>query len=357
MDMPLVSIIIPVYNTEKYVCRCLESVLLQSYKNIEVIVVNDGSTDSSGEICEGFALMDRRVVVHHQSNQGVSSARNFGISVASGKYIFFADSDDVVPKDSIKSLLDSTNSCDYGLVMGKCEVIGKETKFDYLKANHAEYTNKSLCVEMTLEPSAGLLMSAVWGKLFLNEVIKKHALEFDTSLINGEDGLFVLNYLENTERIFNSDILAYSLYRYDECERVSAVSALYYDFIYFYTKFTEKLLLIVGDNISPNDNILFNSNLINGMISYLVRAIAYEEHFNKQDIRLLLSKIVKSEWVEVALRSYCRTDPKHSILIPFCLKCKSHFGLYFALRCRSRKYLKRYPKKLNVKSVFKQLDA
>ena len=91
---PLISVIIPIYNVELYLAQCLDSVLNQSYKHIELILVNDGSTDSSPQICENYALNDSRIVVIHQENCGVSSARNYGTRLSSGDYIIYVDSDD-----------------------------------------------------------------------------------------------------------------------------------------------------------------------------------------------------------------------------------------------------------------------
>ena len=93
-DSPLISVIIPVYNVEKYLHRCLDSVIEQTYKNLEVILIDDGSTDHSGEICDDYAAKDVRIHVIHQENQGVSAARNKGLDNVKGEYITFVDSDD-----------------------------------------------------------------------------------------------------------------------------------------------------------------------------------------------------------------------------------------------------------------------
>lgn len=101
--MEKISVIIPVYNTENYVRKCIESILIQTYKNIEIIIIDDGSKDDSGKICEEF-LVDNRVKIFHQNNQGTSCARNYGLKNVTGKYICFIDSDDYVEKDYIEFL-------------------------------------------------------------------------------------------------------------------------------------------------------------------------------------------------------------------------------------------------------------
>lgn len=107
MKEPLVSVIIPVYNVEKYIRECVDSVISQTYKNIEVILVDDGSTDSSGSICDEYAKSDSRVTVIHKLNGGLSSARNAGTRAASGEYIYYPDSDDYLDKNAVKLLTDS----------------------------------------------------------------------------------------------------------------------------------------------------------------------------------------------------------------------------------------------------------
>ena len=104
MEGILITIVVPVYNVEKYIEACLYSIMKQTYKNIEVVIVDDGSTDKSGDICDDFSKIDSRAKVVHQSNIGLSGARNKGISIASGKYITFVDSDDLLYPTYIEKL-------------------------------------------------------------------------------------------------------------------------------------------------------------------------------------------------------------------------------------------------------------
>jgi len=120
MKSELISIIIPVYNVEDYLARCLESILFQSFKDFEVLLIDDGSTDGSGKICDAYAQNDTRIRVIHKVNGGVSSARNVGLNNANGQYISFVDSDDFVHPcfleflyNSIKSSKADISICDY----------------------------------------------------------------------------------------------------------------------------------------------------------------------------------------------------------------------------------------------------
>lgn len=112
----MVSCIIPVYNTQKYLPRCIESVLAQTFVDWEMLLIDDGSTDASGSICDEYAAKDERIRVFHKENGGISSARNLGLNYAQGEWIFFVDSDDSLPKTSLESLL--SRSSDANIIAG-----------------------------------------------------------------------------------------------------------------------------------------------------------------------------------------------------------------------------------------------
>ena len=112
----MVSCIIPVYNTEKYLPRCIESVLAQTFVDWEMLLIDDGSTDASGSICDEYAAKDERIRGFHKENGGISSARNVGLNYAQGEWIFFVDSDDSLPKTSLESLL--SRSSDANIIVG-----------------------------------------------------------------------------------------------------------------------------------------------------------------------------------------------------------------------------------------------
>ena len=125
-NTPLLSVIVPVYNVEAYVARCVESILNQTYKNLEVILVDDGATDASGAICDTFAAQDPRVRVIHKENGGLSSARNAGLETATGEYITFVDSDDWIEGDALEKLLAAALEHQVELVVGgRYDVDGK----------------------------------------------------------------------------------------------------------------------------------------------------------------------------------------------------------------------------------------
>ena len=129
--LPKISVIIPVYNVEEYLARCVHSIINQSYKNLEIILINDGSTDDSGKLCDFFAVKDKRIKVIHQENRGLSGARNSGLKIATGEYIGFVDSDDWIEIEMYESMLNAmfklkANIAECGIV----ETISSKFKTD-----------------------------------------------------------------------------------------------------------------------------------------------------------------------------------------------------------------------------------
>jgi glycosyltransferase involved in cell wall biosynthesis len=131
-DCPIVSVIVPVYNSEPYLEDCLQSVIQQTYRSIEIIIVNGGSTDCSPDIMHSYAVKDDRIVILSQSNRGVSAARNAGLGVAKGEYIFFVDSDDTIRKDAVEILYRQAVMTDVDIIIGNvcfCYSILPKVKF------------------------------------------------------------------------------------------------------------------------------------------------------------------------------------------------------------------------------------
>lgn len=161
----MVSVIIPVYNVEKYLCQCLDSVLAQTFSNLEIITVDDGSTDNSATICDEYADRDSRIRVIHKANGGLSSARNAGLDIATGQWIFFLDSDDYIGPDCIKLLLDTAIATNAGIATCSYthnpNTVAGNGKVKLL-------TNK-VAINRTLHQTHGMINSAC-VKLFRREI-------------------------------------------------------------------------------------------------------------------------------------------------------------------------------------------
>lgn len=192
---PTVSVIVPVYNAGKTLDRCVGSLVAQSYKDIEIILVDDGSKDSSLEICERFSKEDPRVKVFHQENRGVSAARNLGLSNAVGEWVAFCDSDDMAGEHWISSMLEVSDKAD--LVIGGYNI----WRYD-LSDNPApeamtlgkvkKFTESDAMLECLLRER---LFQFVWNKLFSRALIERYGLRFNESFCIFEDEYFVLEYI------------------------------------------------------------------------------------------------------------------------------------------------------------------
>lgn len=166
--MDKISIVVPIYNVEKYLRKCIDSILNQTYHNLEIILVNDGSTDSSGDICNEYKNKDERIVVIHQENKGMSSARNAGIEIATGQYIGFVDSDDYIEKDMYERLFQ--NIIDYNADIAICGFVFEENNKIVSKnfTNNVEVFDKATALEELLKDRK--IHSYVWNKLFKREL-------------------------------------------------------------------------------------------------------------------------------------------------------------------------------------------
>ena len=208
----MVSIIIPVFNAEKWLKRCIESCINQSYNNLEIILIDDGSSDSSPEICDEFKKSDDRITVIHKENNGVSSARNIGIDHAKGDYICFVDSDDWLERETISELLNEQHKKNYDFVVCNHTIYcGKKKKESRLLERKTIIGDKNVA-EYVLKTVS--FLRTPWGKLYKSSIIKKHGIRFDEELTLGEDTLFNYNYFRYTSSF---SILAESyLYNYQE---------------------------------------------------------------------------------------------------------------------------------------------
>lgn len=160
----LVSVIVPVYNVEEYVDECIYSIVSQSYPDLEILVVDDGSTDSSGKICDRWAKRDSRIKVVHQQNQGLSGARNTAIDICTGEWITFVDSDDVIGKDYVKILLGLAKK--YKVKISQCF----SEKIQFIGAKEKNVEEKSMgSVQFLLSEK---YQTMAWGKIYKSELFE-----------------------------------------------------------------------------------------------------------------------------------------------------------------------------------------
>ncbi|MDP4118191.1 MAG: glycosyltransferase family 2 protein [Bacillota bacterium] len=321
----LVSVIIPIYNAERTLEKCVNSVLNQDYKNIEVFLVDDGSTDESGEICESFVEKDDRVKVIHKQNGGVSSARNCALDEANGQYIFFADSDDYVAEDIFTQMLSAFE--DYDLV-----ICGYTMQYDTGERRErvlepGNFENKRE-IAAYLAKYSHIGANALWNKLFLRRLISDR---FDEDFSLGEDLKFVLQYLEKCERVryINKPLYFYMYngltslaYRYNP--RMYLISRQSYDSIRQFVQ-----LYYPEADMTMNKRVFITNAMIHS-----VKVVRHRDFKEKEKYRIIKEIMADSIWKTVF------DGPLHGNkaekLFEICVRCRLTWLFYIAMKVRAK---------------------
>ncbi len=307
----IVSVIIPVYNTEKYLDKCIRSVLMQSYKKLQIILVNDGSDDKSLKICRRYEKKDSRILVADQKNGGAGNARNEGISRAEGEYIAFIDSDDWIEEDYILQLLRAVGRnkncipvCGYSVWhASKCE--------KYIPSFHSINGRKQMA-DVFQELMDGRYMLMPVAKLYKTSIIKRNNLKFDEDRSIGEDLLFNLAYTEHVKGLAGVQASGYhyrirkgiSLTQRFGRERLKNTEELFTagqsycvrnglnQCICHFSKYYFKSHMIFLESRIGNGE---NSRLIKSYIKEIMSQNAFEtalQHDNRKDIELCFYELV-----------------------------------------------------------------
>ena len=231
--MPKISIVVPVYNVEKYMQETVEALCNQTFKDLEIILVDDGSTDSSAEMCDNFAAKDSRVVVIHTQNHGVCSARNTGIAAAKGEYIGFCDSDDLPDLDMYETLYNNLVENDVDISMCQSIVLREDgTTFTYAKSSGLFKWDKRF--DIIKEFLCGKFGIAVYKMLFKAEIAKN--VKFDESKKVNEDKMYLFEALNMADKVCYLDEYKYKYIRRIGSATLSSFSAKFFDIIYFADK-------------------------------------------------------------------------------------------------------------------------
>ena len=206
-----ITIVVPIYNVENYLAACLDSLINQSVSNYEIILVNDGSTDTSGYICNQYAGKSSLIKVIHKNNQGVAKARRSGVELAEGEYLLFVDSDDLINSNALKKLGELLDLGDVDLIGFNSGTVIK----DMIKVPE---NNPNLIVEYNKEEFVSTVIfeelikatkaSVVWNKLYKTEYVKKYIKNYGESVL--EDYLFNIQYFEHVNKyVYTDDVLYY----------------------------------------------------------------------------------------------------------------------------------------------------
>lgn len=327
MNQPLISVIVPVYNVEKYLDKCLCSLINQTYSNIEIIVVDDGSKDSSGQISDIWAAKDKRIKVLHKTNAGLGMARNTGLENANGGYVLFVDSDDFVHEKAVRMLYETmvenkadTVYCGWSRYYSEDNIVEYPLNYVSDKFLDNEVIDKVL-LEMigTLpnEPVDSYLYMSVWHALYSMKLIKEYSIEFPSEReFISEDIMFHIDYLQRSKRVvFNSNCLYF--YRENNMSLTSAYNPQRFDKeIILYKEVVRRLSLF----ISEEKYLLRLQRMFLGRVrSCIMRATVQKDTKTISEIK----KICDNETVQDVLKTYLiKKNPLRHRLFNYCVKYK-----------------------------------
>ena len=212
-NIPLISVIVPIYKTEKYICKCIESIINQTYKNLEIILVDDDSPDDCGNICDRYAQRDKRIKVIHKKNEGAAIARNIGINIATGEYVSFVDSDDWIDLDLYERLLKKIKSDDDMIIFGLRYVNPNNYKINELSFENVKFevNDENVNRLFNLIKTGGIGYTC--NKIYRRENIKN--VEFEKIRIC-EDLCFSLKVLNKVKYIRCVDVIGYNYLQHTE---------------------------------------------------------------------------------------------------------------------------------------------
>lgn len=320
---PGISIIVPVYNTEQYISRCIESILNQTFKDFELILIDDGSRDRSGEICDEYAKKDNRIRVFHNNNQGVSATRNYGINISKGKYLMFCDSDDWVAdnwcEELYNTILEYPNSwITCNLFFVDCKSNQKKT----IKNSLLNGINKLEKDDFYIAFKAGISAYSC-NKIFDRNIVNKYKIKFNEKRSLGEDVEFGIEYLKVCDNII---ILNKYLYYYLKNHQ-GALSTRkyenYFDYLIHFYKLRRKYIKECYLEEFCNNYFYQFSHALSDRINLnnnesLIRKLKYNH-----------KAINTSEFIECLNNKSCSNeDEKYTKL----LKTKNYYIIYFYLK-------------------------
>lgn len=223
MEQPLVSIVVPVYNASSHIAQCLESIRKQTYQNIEIILVNDGSEDVSLSVCQMYARVDKRMLLLNKTNSGVSATRNLAIDRAKGKYLQFVDSDDYLDPNATQLLVEKAEANQTDMVIAhyfrveqvkvieppceghpnkEAEPTTKQVIQSYGFLDEGFYSKTDFAKKMIQEP-ASFYYGVMWNKLYRRDIIEIHNIRCSEELGWSEDLLFNLEYIRHAARFYS----------------------------------------------------------------------------------------------------------------------------------------------------------
>jgi glycosyltransferase involved in cell wall biosynthesis len=305
----IVSIIVPIYNAEFLLENCLGSILNQTYRDIELILINDGSTDQSGLICDEYAKKDTRVKVIHQENSGPSVSRNSGINAAKGYYIQFVDCDDTIDLDMLKILVNAMDGntdlaiSGYNILNMNQGNVSLQKKVPPIKGDY----QKNEFMKSFGEFFKSDFINPLWNKIYNTELINKFKIRFNEDLYRGEDLLFNLKYIKVCNRI---NIINDQLYNYITFNNIHSITSSFQDDLFENQQIlfkSVKSLLIETGCFSGENELFFAKSYIDGMINCIDNLFHSKSNLMSKQRKELIIIIINDRYLRINLK-YLKSD-------------------------------------------------
>lgn len=315
MEERKVSVIVPVYNSEKYLSKTIESIINQEYSKIELILVNDGSKDNSAGICNDYKNKDPRVVVIHQNNKGVSSARNAGLDKAIGEYIGFVDADDYIKPNMYKDMILMMKKYDAHMVMGGYERVNAATGDRATIQPPREGIGEKDIVDKVIYQMAfwnckkkdkylPTLYGSTWPNLYRSDIIKENNIKFNESIALGEDMLFNLQYLLNVQRIVFINKPLYEYFMYPVSATRGKRPHMWQQYVTL-IHYTERILEKIYGN-DPDFQFNVSMQKIHFATSVIEEQICKDAYIDTKQKLMDIKKITKSQDIRAACKTLNR---------------------------------------------------
>ena len=327
-----VSVIMPVYNAEKFLSRSIESVIHQTYRPIELILVNDGSTDSSEAVCKKYSREDHRIKVVSQDNKGPAAARNTGVREAAGDFVFFLDADDFIHENTLEILTAKHSPHQPDMVMGNfCKLVNdKEVIRQPVSFRVGEGPFEGQMKELSpldivafvrhfLKHPSNHLISYCWARLYKLSIIRDHCIAANENMRLFEDLVFNLEYLKHTRKMIfvNEPLYTYAMHTNHVSASMAMINAdsLLHDMNMFRSRTSDFLQQAdVADLEAMNIQREIGHALMHYLIIFLVRSCRQVSSQNRGRIHTEIEKIVRAQIMRDCLRSYSPSKGNSRIL-------------------------------------------
>lgn len=317
MEEGKVSIIVPVYNAEKYLGKTIESILQQEYFKIELILINDGSKDNSSRICNDYEHIDPRVVVIHQDNKGVSTARNVGLDKATGEYIGFVDADDCIKPNMYKAMIHRMEEFDAQMVMGGYEKVNAATgERTVVRLPYEDLGEKDIVDKVIYQMAfwncrkkgeyLSTLYGSAWPNLYRADIIEGYNIKFNEGVALGEDMIFNLQYLLKVKRIAFVNMPLYEYYMYPVSSTRGKRPHMWEQYLTLLHE-TERVL---EETYGDNPDLRFNVNMqkIHFATSVIEEQVCTDSHINTKQKLMDIKKITESRDIREACKILSRYE-------------------------------------------------